>query len=71
MKTPLRLLLSEIEDNKENGCLFQLRAIKNAIEELLVEERKQIEDAFLHGKRDGLLNVHQKPESFFNSRYNQ
>ena len=71
MKTPLRLLLAEIEDNKENGCLFQLRAIKNAIEELLVEERKQIEDAFLHGKRDGLLNVHQKPESFFNSRYNQ
>jgi hypothetical protein len=71
MKTPLRLLLAEIEDNKENGCLFQLRAIKNAIEELLAEERKQIEDAFLHGKRDGLLNVHQKPESFFNSRYNQ
>jgi hypothetical protein len=71
MKTPLKLLLAEIEDNKENGCLFQLRAIKNAIEELLVEERKQIEDAFLHGKRDGLLNVHQKPESFFNSRYNQ
>jgi hypothetical protein len=71
MKTPLKLLLAEIEDNKENGCLFQLRVIKNAIEELLVEERKQIEDAFLHGKRDGLLNVHQKPESFFNSRYNQ
>jgi hypothetical protein len=71
MKTPLKLLLAEIEDNKENGCLFQLRAIKNAIEDLLVEERKQIEDAFLHGKRDGLLNVHQKPESFFNSRYNQ
>ncbi len=71
MKTPLKLLLAEIEDNKENGCLFQLRAIKNAIEELLIEERKQIEDAFLHGKRDGLLNVHQKPESFFNSRYNQ
>lgn len=71
MKTPLKLLLDEINDNKENGCLFQLRAIKNAIEDLLVEERKQIEDAFLHGKRDGLLNVHQKPESFFNSRYNQ
>jgi hypothetical protein len=71
MKTPLKLLLAEIEDNKENGCLFQLRAIKNAIDDLLVEERKQIEDAFLHGKRDGLLNVHQKPESFFNSRYNQ
>jgi len=71
MKTPLKLLLQEIEDNKENGCLFQLRVIKNTIEELLQEERKQIEDAFLHGKRDGLLNVHQKPESFFNSRYNQ
>ena len=48
MKTPLKLLLAEIEDNKENGCLFQLRAIKNAIEELLVEERKQIEDSFFH-----------------------
>lgn len=71
MKTPLKLLLQEIEDNKESGCLFQLRAIKNTIEELLVEEKKQIEDAFLHGKRDGLLNVHQKPETFFNSRYNQ
>lgn len=71
MKTPLKLLLQEIEDNKESGCLFQLRSIKNTIEELLVEERKQIEDAFLHGKRDGLLNVHQKPETFFNSRYNQ
>ena len=71
MKTPLKLLLAEIEDNKENGCLFQLRVIKNALAELLVEERKQIEDAFLHGKRDGLLNVHQKPESFFNSRSNQ
>jgi hypothetical protein len=69
MKTPLKLLLQEMEENKESGCLFQLRTIKNTIEELLVEERKQIEDAFLHGKRDGLLNVHQKPETFFNSKY--
>jgi len=69
MKTPLKLLLQELEENNESGCLFQLRAIKNTIEELLVEERKQIEDAFLHGKRDGLLNVHQKPETFFNSKY--
>jgi hypothetical protein len=69
MKTPLKLLLQEMEDNKESGCLFQLRVIKKAIDQLLVEERKQIEDAFLHGKRDGLLNVHQKPETFFNSKY--
>jgi hypothetical protein len=71
MKTPLQILLQEMYENRECGCFIQMRAIKNAIEELLVEERKQIEDAFLHGKRDGLLNVHQKPESFFNSRYNQ
>lgn len=71
MKTALQLLIEHIEENKEQGCLFQLRNIKNTIEDLLLEERNQIEDAFLHGKRDGLLNVHQKPESFFNSRYNQ
>ncbi len=71
MKTPLQILIEDMKNNKEQGCFFQLRNIKNVIEDLLVEERKQIEDAFLHGKRDGLLNVHQKPESFFNSRYNQ
>jgi hypothetical protein len=71
MKTPLQQLIESINDHKEQGCLFQLRNIKNVVDELLLEERKQIEDAFLHGKRDGLLNVHQKPESFFNSRYNQ
>lgn len=71
MKTPLRQLIDSINDHKEQGCLFQLRNIKNVIDELLQEEQKQIEDAFLHGKRDGLLNIHQKPESFFNSRYNQ
>lgn len=71
MKTPLRQLIDSMEDHKEYGCLFQLRNIKNIVDELLLEEKKQIEDAFLHGKRDGLLNVHQKPESFFNSRYNQ
>jgi hypothetical protein len=60
-----------MSEYKEHGCLFQLRNVKNVVEELLSEERKQIEDAFLHGKRDGLLNVHQKPESFFNSRYNK
>lgn len=71
MKTPLKQLIDSINDHKEQGCLFQLRNIKNVIDELLQEEQKQIEDAFLHGKRDGLLNIHQKPESFFNSRYNQ
>lgn len=71
MKTPLMQLIDSINDHKEQGCLFQLRNIKNVIDELLQEEQKQIEDAFLHGKRDGLLNIHQKPESFFNSRYNQ
>lgn len=71
MKTPLQQLIQSMRDHKEHGCLFQLRNIQNVIEDLLLEERKQIEDAFLHGKRDGLLNVHQKPESFFNSRYNQ
>jgi hypothetical protein len=71
MKTPLQLLLQEIQENSEHGCFMQLRAIKNAIEDLLKEERKQIEDAFLYGKRDGLFNIHEKPESFFNSRYNQ
>ena len=71
MKTPLQILTEEMYSNKDCGCFIQLRAIKNAIEDLMMEERKQIEDAFLHGKRDGLLNVHQKPESFFNSRYNQ
>jgi hypothetical protein len=60
-----------MSEYKEHGCLFQLRNVKNVVEELLSEERKQIEDAFLHGKKDGLLNVHQKPESFFNSRYNK
>jgi hypothetical protein len=71
MKTPLQQLIETMNEYKEHGCLFQLRNVKNVVEELLLEERKQIEDAFLHGKRDGLLNVHQKPESFFNSRYNQ
>jgi len=71
MKTPLQLLLQEIQENSEHGCFMQLRVIKNAIEDLLKEERKQIEDAFLYGKRDGLFNIHEKPESFFNSRYNQ
>ena len=71
MKTPLQMLLQEMHENKEHGCFMQLRVIKTAIEDLLKEERKQIEDAFLYGKRDGLLNVHEKPESFFNSRYNQ
>jgi hypothetical protein len=71
MKTPLQQLIETMSEYKEHGCLFQLRNVKNVVEELLSEERKQIEDAFLHGKRDGLLNVHQKPESFFNSRYNK
>lgn len=71
MKTPLQQLIETMSEYKEHGCLFQLRNVKNVVEELLLEERKQIEDAFLHGKRDGLLNVHQKPESFFNSRYNK
>lgn len=71
MKTPLNLLLDEMKENKEQSCFLQLRFIKNAVEELLKEERKQIEDAFLYGKKDGLFNVHEKPESFFNSRYNQ
>lgn len=71
MKTPLQQLIETMSEYKEHGCLFQLRNVKNVVEELLLEERKQLEDAFLHGKRDGLLNVHQKPESFFNSRYNQ
>lgn len=71
MKTPLQLLLKEMAENKEQSCFFQLRSIKNAIDDLILEERKQIEDAFLHGKRDGLLNVHEKPESFYNSRYNK
>lgn len=60
-----------MDDHKEQGCFVQLRNVKNVISELLAEEKKQIEDAFLHGKKDGLLNVHQKPESFFNSRYIQ
>lgn len=71
MKTPLQKLIESMKEHKECGCFVQLRNVKNVIDELLEEERKQIEDAFLHGKRDGLLNVHQKPESFFNSRYNQ
>jgi hypothetical protein len=71
MKTPLQQLIETMSEYKEHGCLFQLRNVKNVVEELLSEERKQIEDAFLHGKKDGLLNVHQKPESFFNSRYNK
>jgi hypothetical protein len=71
MKTPLQLLLKEMNENKEQSCFLQLRLIKNTIDDLIIEERKQIEDAFLHGKRDGLLNVHEKPESFYNSRYNK
>lgn len=71
MKTPLQKLIQSMNDHKEFGCLMQLRNVRNVVEELLEEEKKQIEDAFLHGKKDGLLNVHQKPESFFNSRYNQ
>ncbi len=58
-------------ENKEQSCFLQLRLVKNTIDDLIIEERKQIEDAFLHGKRDGLLNVHEKPESFYNSRYNK
>ena len=64
-------LLDSMNDHKEHGCLLQLRNVKNMIEELLIEERKQIEDAFLHGKKDGLLNIHQKPDTFFNSTYRQ
>lgn len=71
MKTPLQLLLKEMNENKEQSCFLQLRLIKNTIDDLMIEERKQIEDAFLHGKRDGLMNVHEKPESFYNSRYNK
>lgn len=71
MKTPLQLLLKEMAENKEQSCFVQLRLVKNTIDDLIIEERKQIEDAFLHGKRDGLLNVHEKPESFYNSRYNK
>jgi hypothetical protein len=71
MKTPLQLLLKEMAENKEQSCFLQLRLVKNTIDDLIIEERKQIEDAFLHGKRDGLLNVHEKPESFYNSRYNK
>ena len=71
MKTPLQQLIESMNDHKECGCFTQIRNIKNMLEELIVEERKQIEDAFLHGKRDGLFNVHQKPESFFKYRYNQ
>ena len=71
MKTPLQQLIDSINDHKECACLVQIRNIKIMVEDLIIEEKKQIEDAFLHGKRDGMLNVHQKPESFFKYRYNQ
>lgn len=71
MKTPLQVLLNHMNDNKELSCFVQLRAIKNAVDDLLEEEKRHIEDAFLHGKRDGLFGVHQKPEDYFNSRYKQ
>ncbi len=60
-----------MNDNKELSCFVQLRAIKNAVDDLLGEEKRHIEDAFLHGKRDGLFGVHQKAEDYFNSRYKQ
>jgi hypothetical protein len=69
MQTPLDQLKQVMLDHKDQSCFLQLRMIKNAIDDLIEEERKQIEDAFLHGKRDGLFNVHQKPEDYFKSKY--
>lgn len=71
MRTSLEMLEAVMQDYKEQSCFLQLRMIKNAIEDLKKEEKRQIEDAFFYGKRDGLFNVHQKPEDYFKSKYNR